>query len=124
MSVVGDDVVVVADAERAHRRGEGARGRHHVRQWIGLVADRVDVEEDGTGQVRLGMLGARVAARIGQVVGGVHDDDPLRAEARGEPVALDQGRDLVGHVSFLRVAPRGYALRQRAASAARLSASH
>ena len=90
--VIDHDVGAVADAERPHAGGEDLRARQHVGQGRGLVAHRVDVEPDRTGDVPGQILGPGIAPLRRQVPGPVEDHDVGRAETGMEPFGRDKGR--------------------------------
>ena len=66
-------------------------------QGDGGVGDGVDIEEDGAGNVRGLVFGARIALAAGQVPAPVEDDEVGIVEMVGEPVGGDEPAGTVGH---------------------------
>jgi hypothetical protein len=85
-----NDLRTVSDTQLAHGARKGGRRRHHMGQGRILRRDRVEIEEDGTGNVPVEVLLARVALLRGQVPGGVDDHEAGLSEARGEPLRGDE----------------------------------
>ena len=83
--VVDDDRVVVVDAQPLHRVGEHVRGRQHVGEVAADIADPVDVEEFGAGDVLVPVFGAGIAAGPRQVEAAVEHPDVRVVEVLGQP---------------------------------------
>jgi hypothetical protein len=99
--VIDDDAVVAADAERHHRPSELRRRGQHVRRRVGMVGQRVDIEEDRARNVR-GAIFVSAAASRGRHVPARIDDAQVRiAEVVGKPIRGNQA------VHGARIAARG-----------------
>ncbi len=92
--VVDHDAVTVGDAQLPHAFGEVVRRGQHVGQGIGVVLDRLDIEQDRAGDVLLLELFPG-RARIARHEEGRRDDAQVRLlEPGGQPVG---GDDRIGH---------------------------
>ena len=84
--VVGNHQIALADAECAHRIGEHGCRRQHVRQRVRLVADAVDVEEPGAGDVGGGVFRTRIPAAAGQMEAAVEQPHACIVQMPRQPV--------------------------------------
>ncbi len=71
--VIDDDSIVAGDSDLFHRAGEVFATRKHVRRGVGRVANRVDVEEAGAGDMGAQIFLAAVAAAGRHEPAGVDD---------------------------------------------------
>jgi len=84
--IVDDDALIAADAKPLHCGRKVLRRRQHVRSRILTVRKRIDVEEDGTRDVRSSKLVAAAASRRRHVPAGVDDAEARLAEMFGQPL--------------------------------------
>ncbi len=90
VAVIGNDGVVVADAELACGRGERRRRRQHMRQVARVVGDLVDIETQRTRDVSGKIFSRSVALHRRQVIRAIEDNEAGGVEIGGEPVGGHQ----------------------------------
>ena len=88
-AVIGDHAIIPPDAERTDRGAKLGRARQHVRQGRRVIRDRVDIEEDGTRQMRRKVLLQRISLLGRQIPRGIDDLQIRRANLAGEPRRVD-----------------------------------
>ncbi|MEZ5929567.1 MAG: hypothetical protein R3C55_13950 [Parvularculaceae bacterium] len=96
MRVINDNVAVITDARRAHRRSEIAFAGQHMRQVGRAIGNGVDVEEQRAGNVRCFVFGPSASRRCGHVPRSVEDNEVIVCEPGGKRRRFDQGADSHG----------------------------
>ncbi|KAH2776834.1 hypothetical protein KXW38_009839, partial [Aspergillus fumigatus] len=98
--IVDHDGIVIADAERADVAAELLGGGKHVRQRIGMIRHRVDVEEHRARDVRGEIVVLRQRQHARHLEAGVDDPDAGLVEVCGQPFGRDERVGIRGHGLF------------------------
>ena len=88
--VIDDDAVAAADSDLFHCPSELSGTRQHVGCRIGGVADRIDVEEDRAGNMRLQIVFAAASVRRRHVQAAVDHGQVRFVEMFREPLGRDE----------------------------------
>ena len=102
--IIDHDGIVVADAERADVAAELLGVGKHVRQRVGMIGHRIDIEEHRARNMRGEIIVLRQRQHARQLERGVDDLDVGIVEMRGEPFGGDE-RIGGGHDAILAVIP-------------------
>src|ERR1700730_14118866 len=88
--VVDDEAHAIAKAELFHCLGKAGRVGQHVRQIRRMIRDRIDVEEDGAGDMPFEIFRLGVAFFSGQEKRAVDDRDIGRTQMFRKPCGRDE----------------------------------
>ena len=100
--IINDDPAAVTEAEGLHLGGECRRRGQSVLDRGGGIDQRREVHEHRTGDMAVLVLGARIAARLWQVLARIDDPKVARAEFGGEPFGRNPAIQIRASSSSLR----------------------
>jgi len=106
-TVIGDDAVILADAELADSIGKHIGRGHHMRETGGMIRDFVVIETHGTGNMPCRIFGICIAVVGRQVEGGVDDSQIRASELVFEPLGRNDETAGVAHVNTPTLIKRG-----------------